>query len=548
MHPLLAAGFANACPADRAGAARRVRPPRRRHVRARRPGRARRRRRHPARRRRPTRPRSSRLGALDGDRRAGELLAAAADEHGVLVAEVDGGSRPRSRSTAASPSPTRSAPARCTRSCSRCAPASSAATRRAAAAARSACCTRARRNVRAVLPPGPSAPPRPPDLGVAGAADGAAAPQRRPPRRAVHAAHRVDRRADGRRLRPRRRAHGIRRARRRARSPARARASSSRSSGRARSCVLDGPAHLRQRKLMLPPFHGDRMRAHRELIAALAAAEVERWPARRAVRHPRAHAGAHARRDHARRLRRRAARAALRDPPHARHDDVAAADAVLLADRQRPRLPARARRGRGAADRGDPRAAARRRRRRDPRRADRRRAPSDDELRDQLVTLLAAGHETTAGALAWALERLARHPRGARSGCATDEPRLRRRGRQGGAAHAPRAHDRRAQARRAVRVAGWELPAGVHVAPCIYLTHRRADLYADPTAFRPERFLGDGAPDSYAWIPFGGGVRRCVGAAFAAMEMTEVLRAVAARVSSAPTGRPASACAGARSR
>ena len=85
-------------------------------------------------------------------------------------------------------------------------------------------------------------------------------------------------------------------------------------------------------------------------------------------------------------------------------------------------------------------------------------------------------------------------------------------------------------------VAGWELPAGVHVAPCIYLTHRRAELYDDPTAFRPERFLGDGAPDSYAWIPFGGGTRRCVGAAFAAMEMAEVLRAVAARVELRPDG------------
>ena len=87
-------------------------------------------------------------------------------------------------------------------------------------------------------------------------------------------------------------------------------------------------------------------------------------------------------------------------------------------------------------------------------------------------------------------------------------------------------------------VGGWELPAGAHVAPCIYLTHRRPELYPDPTAFRPERFLGDGAPDGYAWLPFGGGMRRCVGAAFAAMEMTEVLRAVAARVTLRPD-RPA---------
>ena len=76
---------------------------------------------------------------------------------------------------------------------------------------------------------------------------------------------------------------------------------------------------------------------------------------------------------------------------------------------------------------------------------------------------------------------------------------------------------------------GWELPAGVHVAPCIYLTHRRPELYPEPTAFRPERFLG-AAPPPYTWIPFGGGVRRCLGAAFATMEMKEVLRAVLARV------------------
>ena len=67
----------------------------------------------------------------------------------------------------------------------------------------------------------------------------------------------------------------------------------------------------------------------------------------------------------------------------------------------------------------------------------------------------------------------------------------------------------------------------MHVAPCIYLTHRRAELYPDPTAFRPERFLGDGAPDNYAWIPFGGGMRRCAGAPFAEMEMREVLGAAA---------------------
>ncbi|MGZ6643546.1 MAG: cytochrome P450 [Solirubrobacteraceae bacterium] len=80
------------------------------------------------------------------------------------------------------------------------------------------------------------------------------------------------------------------------------------------------------------------------------------------------------------------------------------------------------------------------------------------------------------------------------------------------------------------------LPAGVHVAPCIYLVHRRADLYPEPERWAPERWLAARPPDSFAWIPFGGGVRRCLGAAFATMEMEEVLRALAARVDLSPAG------------
>jgi cytochrome P450 len=89
------------------------------------------------------------------------------------------------------------------------------------------------------------------------------------------------------------------------------------------------------------------------------------------------------------------------------------------------------------------------------------------------------------------------------------------------------------KARAPFEVGGWTIPAGIHVVPCIYLTHRRADLWGDPTAFRPERFL-DGAPEPYAFIPFGGGRRRCLGAAFATLEMREVLRAVAERFTLRP--------------
>jgi cytochrome P450 len=157
----------------------------------------------------------------------------------------------------------------------------------------------------------------------------------------------------------------------------------------------------------------------------------------------------------------------------------------------------------------------------------------DAELRDHLVTLLAAGHETTAGSLAWALERLARAPEvfaRVRTGDeewidAVIKETLRIRP---VLTVAPR------KLAAPLRVDGRELPAGVHVAPCIYLVHRREDLYPDARTWRPERWLGAGAPESFAWIPFGGGVRRCLGAAFATMEMAEVLRVVAQRLDLAP--------------
>jgi cytochrome P450 len=157
----------------------------------------------------------------------------------------------------------------------------------------------------------------------------------------------------------------------------------------------------------------------------------------------------------------------------------------------------------------------------------------DEEVRDHLVTLLAAGHETTAGSLAWALERLARAPAALARVREGDEqwidaiiketlrirPVL---------TVAPR------KLAAPLAVDGLRLPAGVHVAPCIYLVHRREDLYPEATAWQPERWLGAEAPESFAWIPFGGGVRRCLGAAFATMEMAEVLRVVAARLDVAP--------------
>jgi cytochrome P450 len=295
--------------------------------------------------------------------------------------------------------------------------------------------------------------------------------------------------------------------------------------------ILDGPPHLRQRKLMLPPFHGDRMRAHRDLIARLAAAEVERWPTGTPfATHPRMQALTL---DVIMRVVFGAELPELRAAIRRTLDMTMSLPRALFFSLTGNDLGFR----RAIAEVEGQLTAVVRERREQPGRAivDELIAAgsSDDELRDQLVTLLAAGHETTAGALAWALERLARHP-GVLARLRDDEP---------GYADAvvkevlrtrPVLTVAARKLRRPLTVAGWELPAGVHVAPCIYLTHRRPELYPEPTAFRPERFLGDQAPDSYAWIPFGGGVRRCVGAAFAAMEMSEVLRAVAARVTLRP--------------
>jgi cytochrome P450 len=157
----------------------------------------------------------------------------------------------------------------------------------------------------------------------------------------------------------------------------------------------------------------------------------------------------------------------------------------------------------------------------------------DAELRDHLVTLLAAGHETTAGSLAWALERLARAPAVLARVRDGDEAWI-----DGVVKETLRIRPVLTVAPRKLaaplRVNGLELPAGVHVAPCIYLVHRREDLYPDARSWRPERWLGLVAPESFAWIPFGGGVRRCLGAAFATMEMAEVLRVVAQRFDLAP--------------
>jgi cytochrome P450 family 135 len=313
--------------------------------------------------------------------------------------------------------------------------------------------------------------------------------------------------------------------------------------------LLEGEEHLRRRRLMLPPFHGERMRAYEALVREVVARDIARWPRHapfglhphmqavtlevilravfgvsdsgrlRALREslPRllddtASAGLQARVLVARRI--------GRGDPLARLRRAAAGiDALLLqeiADR---------RRGIGVGD--------------DilsllvSARFDDGETLGDRELRDQLMTLLLAGHETTATALAWTVDLLLHQPAALE--------RLREEVHDGSSDAYLRAVVQEGLRLRPVlpiagrrlakelRVGDLVLEPGTDVTPAIWLTHTRADLYPEPYAFRPERFLHS-PPATYGWIPFGGGVRRCLGAAFAEMEMRVALAELMRRV------------------
>src|SRR3954468_2371751 len=302
--------------------------------------------------------------------------------------------------------------------------------------------------------------------------------------------------------------------------------------------LLDGDEHLRQRRLMLPPFHGERVQADRLIVAELAEQEVAGWPARRAF------AALPRMQTLALNVIMRAVFGAREEP--ALRDSLRRA--LNLAG-SLPRLVALSLVQRDLGPRSpwgsfmrtvrdvDVRLLEVIRRRRDgppgedvlgllmSARHEDGSPPGDAELRDQLVTLLAAGHETTATALAWALARLSRHPEVLAR--LTDDAYL-----DATVNEVLRVRPVLSITSRKTlqpwRVGDYTLPVGVYISPCLYLAHRRPELWPDPTSFRPERFL-DGAPEPYSWVPFGGGTRRCLGAAFASLEMREVLRAVSSR-------------------
>jgi cytochrome P450 len=318
--------------------------------------------------------------------------------------------------------------------------------------------------------------------------------------------------------------------------------------------LLDGDTHLSQRRLMLPAFHGERMARLRRVMTEVIAEQVESWPRDQPV-------ALHARMqdltleiilravfglDAGERLDALRTRVTKilevglnpmslvpqlrRDiwPTHMWSDFVSLreeTDALVyeLIDERRA--------AGDDDDRDDVLAMLLTARHED----DTPMAPK--ELRDELMTLLVAGHETTASQLAWTFERLVREPRVLRRLTeavdagddayvdATVTEALRRR------PVLPVAEPR--LVKKPIEIGGWRYEPGCTLVANVYLVHHDAAVYDEPYAFRPERWL-DEQPGTYTWIPFGGGRRRCIGASFAQLEMRLVLQAVFARYAVEP--------------
>jgi len=322
--------------------------------------------------------------------------------------------------------------------------------------------------------------------------------------------------------------------------------------------LLDEAPHMEQRKLILPAFHGERMQRLADLVAAVTEKEVGAWDTAEPIElYPRMQAltlevilravfglDPGARLDA---LRDRIATllaygdhpmSLLPEPPEwlMRFTDGIGPMSGFLASRNevdRLVFEQIAERRRDSEDRDDILAILLTARHEDG-------SPmSDQELRDELMTLLAAGHETTASTLAWGFERLAREHEARRTLVAelaaddgdayltaTIQEVLRRR------PVLPNTEPR--LVKEPYEVGGWLYPKGCALVANAYLVHHDADTYPDPYAFRPERFL-DEPPGTYTWIPFGGGRRRCIGASFAMLEMKIVIPAVLRRFELHPT-------------
>jgi cytochrome P450 family 135 len=313
--------------------------------------------------------------------------------------------------------------------------------------------------------------------------------------------------------------------------------------------LLDGDEHLRHRRLLLPPFHGRQMNAQLESMRACTDAEIDAWP----VDEPfpllpslqaltlnvmlRAIFGT----DNALlqvELRRRV-RAMI--DPIARPRGMFVIGAVMRGSRRRAALEFEARKraidellySEIARGRTDPDLE----RRNDIFSAllvahdEEGERLTDREVRDELLTLLMAGHETTATALAWTFDLLLHERRVLARARAREQAYLEAIVKEALRVRTVIPGVGRVVQDRPFALNGYEVPAGMEINPSIRTMHMRADLYPEPRAFRPERFLGPDAPDTYAWLPFGGGTRRCLGASFAMTEMRVVLDRVLERAS-----------------
>jgi cytochrome P450 len=312
--------------------------------------------------------------------------------------------------------------------------------------------------------------------------------------------------------------------------------------------LLDEDEHLRHRRLMLPAFHGARVQAYTAVIREAADREIESWPVGqefpllpsmqaltlgviiRAVfgYEPGAEAEELRRRLRAmidpvarpRGLLLLQALTRLRggEPTSSGFDaSRRAVDELLFAEISRRRAD------NDLEARDDVFSALLLAEDEDGRRL------SDREVRDELLTLLLAGHETTATALAWTFDLMLHAPAVHERALQRDDEYLDALAKESLRLRPVIPGVGRVVRREPFPLNGYVIPEGFEINPSIRVVHRRSDLYPEPGQFRPERFLGPDAPDTYTWIPFGGGTRRCLGATFALMEMRIVLSRVLER-------------------
>lgn len=321
--------------------------------------------------------------------------------------------------------------------------------------------------------------------------------------------------------------------------------------------VQEGAEHLARRKLMLPPFHGERMRAYEQSIERATVEEISNWPTGETVlSHPAMQ-----------RITLEVIMSAVFGVSDERHDSLRAGLNRVLSSTRSPfafgltfpllrKIPPYSSMLKSLRETDRLIAAEISDRRADPTTEEREDILSmlvsardedgqgldDIELRDQLMTLLLAGHETTATALAWCFDQLLRSPDAyerLRSEIDSDGG--------GDWMEAVIAETLRVrpvvpmigrELRKPMTLDGCDLEAGTSVMLSIYLAHTRPDVFEDPYRFDPSRFDGI-KPDTYSWIPFGGGTRRCIGAAFAQFEMRTVLRTILSSLDLAPgSGSP----------